>query len=213
MNNRIKEIAKKIYPYKKIADVGCDHGYLIIEAFKLDKNIKAIAIDNKEMPLNSCKYNILKFNDINISNIRFSLSNGIEDIDDDTECVVIAGMGGILITEILSNNLKNVNRLILAPNKDEYLVRKHILDLGFYIFDESIVYENNKYYQIIVCDRLYSNDKVSYDEDELSYGPVLIKRKDDLFIDYLKFEYLKYSKINNSDKINKRIEMIKRILS
>ena len=94
-NNRIKEIAKYIRPYKKIADVGCDHGYLIVEAFKNHEIDYAIAIDNKQGPLDSAKYNILKYGFNN--NVRFSLSSGISDIDDDTEVVIIAGMGGLLI--------------------------------------------------------------------------------------------------------------------
>jgi len=207
MNNRIKIIASKIYPYEKIADVGCDHGYLIIEAIKLNENIKAIAIDNKEMPLNSCKQNIIKHN--YLDKVRFSLSSGIEDIDDDTECVVIAGMGGNLICEILSKDLKNVKRLILAPNKDEYTVRSVITKLGFKIVDEEIAYENNKYYQIIVCDK--SNDLANYNDDELTYGPINIKKKDNLFNEYIEYEYNKYSKISNSEKISKRLEMIRRI--
>ena len=211
--NRMKVIASKISPYKKIADVGCDHGYLIIEALKLNSDIKAIAIDNKKMPLESCKSNMIKYG--YIDNVRFSLSSGIVDIDDDTECVVIAGMGGILITEILSANLRNVKRFILAPNKDEINVRKHMLTLGFDIIDEKIVYEKDKYYQIIVFDKV---DKVkSYNEDELTYGPLLISKMEETFIQYMNFEYSKYMRIinstdNNIDKINEKIEMIRRII-
>lgn len=211
--NRMKVIASKISPYKKIADVGCDHGYLIIEALKLNSDIKAIAIDNKKMPLESCKSNMIKYG--YIDNVRFSLSSGIVDIDDDTECVVIAGMGGILITEILSADLRNVKRFILAPNKDEINVRKHMLTLGFDITDETIVYENDKYYQIIVFDKV---DKVkSYNEDELTYGPLLISKMEESFIQYMNYEYSKYMRIinstdNNIDKINEKIEMIRRII-
>ena len=205
--NRMKVIASKISPYKKIADVGCDHGYLIIEALKLNSDIKAIAIDNKKMPLESCKTNMIKYG--YIDNVRFSLSSGIVDIDDDTECVVIAGMGGILITEILSADLRNVKRFILAPNKDEINVRKHMLTLGFDITDEKIVYENDKYYQIIVFDKV---DKVkSYNEDELTYGPLLISKMEETFIQYMNYEYSKYMRIINSTD-NGKIEMIRRII-
>ena len=214
--NRMKVIASKIYPYKKIADVGCDHGYLIIEALKLDSDIRAIAIDNKRMPLESCKSNMIKYGYLN--NVRFSLSSGIEDIDEDTECVVIAGMGGILITEILSVDFKNVKRFILAPNKDEINVRKYMLLKGFDITDEEIVYENDKYYQIIVFDKVESNNlEYKYNLDELTYGPILMKKKESSFIDYMNFELSKYTKIirsseSNIDKINNKIEMIRRIL-
>ena len=49
--SRIEELATFISPYKVIADVGCDHGYLVIEAFEKAGVTKAYAIDNKLMGL------------------------------------------------------------------------------------------------------------------------------------------------------------------
>ena len=54
-SERIKLLARLIPNNSNIADVGCDHGYLIIEADKLNKFNKAIAIDNKIGPLESAK--------------------------------------------------------------------------------------------------------------------------------------------------------------
>ena len=77
-SKRIECIASKIPLESNLADVGCDHGYLIIEAYLNGKVNKAIAIDNKEGPLESAKSNISKYLDV-----RYSLSSGINDIDDD----------------------------------------------------------------------------------------------------------------------------------
>ena len=57
MSKRIKEIASFIMPYKSVADIGTDHGYLLLEAFNLGINF-AQAIDNKVGPLNSAKNNL-----------------------------------------------------------------------------------------------------------------------------------------------------------
>ena len=81
ISKRLQEIAKYVYPYKKIADVGCDHGYLIIEAIKKYNVTNCIAIDNKEGPLNVAKYNITNVG--YLDKVRFSLSSGITDIDND----------------------------------------------------------------------------------------------------------------------------------
>ena len=108
---RIKNVAKYIKPYKKIADVGCDHGYLIVEAFENYNIDYAIAIDNKSKPLERCNYNLKE--KPYYSHVRFSLSSGINDIDSDTEVIIMAGMGGLLIKDLLeapdiSNALEDI---------------------------------------------------------------------------------------------------------
>ena len=185
-SKRICEIAKLIKPYKIIADVGCDHGYLIIESFLNSDVSKAIAIDNKIGPLNSAKKNLEKYN----FNVRFSLSSGVNDIDDDTEVVVISGMGGLLISKIISDDLTNnkklynVKRLILQANRNNFELRKFLMESNYQIIDEKIVYEDDKYYEIIVCERV--NEKIIYTFEELYFGPILLKRKDDIFKDIIK---------------------------
>lgn len=213
---RLKEIAKLLAPYTKIADCGCDHGYLLIESFKLSPNYKFVAIDNKIGPLNTCKENLK--NNPNFNNIRFSLSSGIKDIDNDTEVVVLAGMGGMLIIDILKDDLKNVKRIITCANRDNANVRKYIYTLGYKITNERIVYENNKYYQIIVFDKDENNNAPNsvLKEEELLYGPINIKNNEKIFIDYLNSELGNYININNlheSDRINNRIKLIRSILN
>ena len=69
---RLQTIAQKLKPYRKIADIGCDHGYLIIEAFKISNDFEFIAIDNKNGPLNTCRENISKLS--YSDKVRFSRS-------------------------------------------------------------------------------------------------------------------------------------------
>lgn len=180
ITNRIKTIAKYIFPFKKIADVGCDHGYLIIEAFENQNITHAIAIDNKKGPLSKAQENMM--NKKYFQNIRFSLSSGISDIENDTDCVIISGMGGLLISQIIDldyEKLVNVQRLILVPHKDHQEVRKTVIKYGFKISYEKIIFEANKYYTIIVCDK--TCDNIEYSDNELIYGPLLLKEKDELF--------------------------------
>lgn len=205
---RLKEIAKYIIPYKRFADVGCDHGYMIVEAFKLSDFISCIAIDNKKGPLKSCINNLKDKN--YFDKVRFSLSSGIENIDDDTEVVCIAGMGGINVVNILKSDLKNIKRIIICANRDNYEVRKHLTSINFNISNEEVVFENNKYYQIIVFDRGIKEIKLS--EEELLYGPLLIKNKSNLFIQMLNEELDRIKNIN-SVKLNEKKDIIRRILN
>lgn len=207
ISKRLSTIADMIKPYKRIADVGCDHGYLIIEAFENSNIEYAIAIDNKIGPLNSAKKNIEKHN----FNVRFSLSDGISDISD-VEVVVISGMGGLLITKILSNTDKliGVKRLILQANRNNYELRCFLMKNQWKIIDEKIVYDEEIYYEIIVCEK--SNEKVLYNDDELNYGPILLKNKDSLFTDKIKSEINHLKSLNtNSLEVTKKIERLEKI--
>lgn len=208
-NNRISEVAKFIDPYKIIADIGCDHGFLVIEAFEKYHIDKAYAVDNKEGPLNQAIHNIK--DKPYYKNVIFSLSSGIEEIGEDTECVVIAGMGGILITEILDKPLKNVKRLILEPNRDQEDVRKKVVSLGFDIVNEEVIFDKGKYYEIIVCDRVDNLDINKYSDIEYEFGPILLKEKSLLFREkwFMIYDSLKDIK---DEKVQLRVERIKKIL-
>ncbi len=212
-SKRICEIAKLIKPYKIIADVGCDHGYLIIESFLNSDVSKAIAIDNKIGPLNSAKKNLEKYN----FNVRFSLSSGVSDIDDDTEVVVISGMGGLLISKIISDDLTNnkklynVKRLILQANRNNFELRKFLMENNYQIIDEKIIYEDDKYYEIIVCERV--NEKIIYTFEELYFGPMLLKRKDDIFISRINSELIKLKKLNSDSlEVKEKIDRLEKII-
>ena len=61
---RIKTLSSYIKPYKIIADVGCDLGYLIKEAIDNCDVSKAFAIDNKIGPLNSAKRNLNDYSNV-----------------------------------------------------------------------------------------------------------------------------------------------------
>jgi len=205
---RLKAISDFIYPYRRIADIGCDHGYLIKIAFDNNLIDYAYAIDNKIGPLNSSKNNLKDY-----QNVAYFLSDGLDKVDESIECVIIAGMGGMLIISILEKNkdkLKNIKRLILQANRDEYLLRKYLVENGFYIQDEKIIKEDNKYYEIDCFKKGYEE----YDFNDLYFGKILMKNKDDVFIEkwnnkYQKFKNIKaYSTDTEKIKIMKGIEQI-----
>ena len=56
-------------------------------------------------------------------------------------------------------------------------VRKGLVNLGFSIADENIVYEDDIYYEIID----FVPGQAQYSEEEYYFGPVLLKKKDKEF--------------------------------
>jgi tRNA (adenine22-N1)-methyltransferase len=91
-------------------------------------------------------------------------------------------MGGNLIKDILSDSLDKIKdkKLILEPNNDQMVVRKFLMDAGFMIVDEYAISENGKYYEIIVAKK----GNITYTENELKFGPILLKKKPEAFISY-----------------------------
>lgn len=149
ISNRLKELATLVDDDSYVLDVGCDHALLSIYLVLNNKNIQAVASDNKPGPLEMAKKNIVQYQ---LSDqVTTSLANGIEKISQNINTIVIAGMGGINISEILSNDvsrLNNVKTIILGPNNDQDLVRKTLNKLGYFLINEILVEENKKVYYL-----------------------------------------------------------------
>lgn len=201
---RLKAIVNFINENDVVADVGCDHGYLLRLAIE-EKNIKkGYAIDNKKGPLNSAKNNLEKY-----ENIDFVLSDGLTNVkSDDINCVVIAGMGGMLINTIVSDSLekfKNINKVIVCPNKNIDKVREYFNSIGYKINFEDIVCEDNKYYEIIVFEK--GNEELT--KKEKFFGPCLLRGKNETFLKKWN-EY--YNHIINIDNKKEEIQLIKEVI-
>lgn len=200
---RLETITKYIEETDIVADIGCDHGYLLQIAIK-NKNIKkGYAIDNKQGPLNSAKNNLDKFD-----NVDFILSDGLKNVNNsDINCVVIAGMGGMLINSIINDSIdkfKCINKLILCPNRNVDKVRLFLVENGFKIIDEDIVFEDGKYYELIIA--TIGEQKLSL--NEMFFGPILLEKKSNIFINKWKEYYYKIKLINSKEKEIKLIEEV-----
>lgn len=186
LNKRLSRALNWVNPSQKIADIGCDHGYLAIAC--LEKGVQfAQLIDNKDGPLQIARQNIIdKF-----PNTCYEITkcSGLDQLNSQVDCICILGMGGLLICEILEkglNKIKNGDYLILEPNNKEEVVRKFLTENNFEIVDEDIVIDNAKFYELILAKR--STSKQNYDELDLKYGPILRKTKSNEFV-------LKWSKV------------------
>lgn len=205
ISERLKTIASLVPPAKSLADVGCDHGYLLIEVFQKYGLNYAVAIDNKELPLKNAYDNLKSFPFF--SKVRFSLSAGLEDLKEEVEAIVIAGMGGTLITKILKTGLpKHPHaKYILQANRNLYELRKFLYEEKMEIVSEKIIFEDGQYYEIIVSKA--AREPLFYTEADLIFGPILRRTQPPLFQEKLKAELKRLSEIKHPDVLAK----IKRI--
>ena len=198
ISSRLTTVASFIKDNSFVMDVGADHG--LLELYLSDnKHLKGlIAVENKKGP-----YAILK-KAVEGRDVICLFSDGISEIDEKVDTLVIAGMGGNLIVDILTKNvnkLEYVKNIVVDAHIDNELVRREIVKLGYKIEQEKIVYENKKYYFVIS----FVKGTANYTDSEYEIGINLVK--DPLFNQYriTKLATLKSNleKAKTASKINK----------
>lgn len=187
---RMLAVAALVDKSKVLADIGCDHAYISINLIENGKVDRIIASDLREGPLNIANENI-KLTDFG-EKIETRLCSGLEGYEaGEVDTILISGMGGMLVREILSNGREVVeaaDTLILEPQSDLRVVRAYLREIGFLIVDEDMLKESGKYYQIIKAVKRETKQELS-DEIEImaedEFGPVLIKKKHPILKEFL----------------------------
>lgn len=182
LSERLKMIAKYLKDPILFADIGSDHAYLPTYVCKQNKTARAIAGELNKGPYERALQTVRE-NDLE-DRIQVRQGNGLEIIDhsDEVNQVVIAGMGGKLIRNILEagkQKLHNVSRVVLQPNLDAPIVRQWLHHHHFQISDEAIIEEDGYIYELIVADK--TNKSETLTEKSMLFGPFLLQNKDDVF--------------------------------
>ncbi len=167
LSKRLSAAANLIRQGSRLADIGCDHGYVPVSLI-LDGRIEsAVASDINEGPLNSC-INLVKEYELE-NKIKCVLSNGLERINlDEVDDILIAGMGGILIYDILNSDKVDFEKLkekhlVLNPMTHPEEARLWLNNYGFEIQNDIIVKEGKHYYSIM--DAYYTGENNNFDAD------------------------------------------------
>ena len=166
-------------PIGVTADIGSDHGKLMIALFKSGKIIKGYAIENKKGPYQRL-VKALESEGL-IDKIIPLFSDGIEDLPPEVKNIVLAGMGGDLIVKILKkhpNKLKLVSTIIVDAHGAIAKVREEISQMGYVIADEKMIKEDDKFYEII---KFIRADIAVYTNEDIEFGPILRNEKSATF--------------------------------
>lgn len=150
LSNRLKACCSMIAPGDRVADIGCDHGYLGIHLLKERIADWVIAADINEGPLRSAIKNAAKF-DVG-DRITFHLSDGVQNIPRDFNTLVCAGMGGDTMISILDAApwLKNSKyRLILQCQSRRPDLRRYLYEHGFSIRREILAKDGHFIYPVM----------------------------------------------------------------
>ena len=150
LSPRLQVCAGLVAPGDRVADVGCDHGYLSIYLLKNGIAASVIASDINEMPLQSAMRNAEKYG-VN-DKMSFYLSDGVRNIPRDFDTMVCAGMGADTMVSILEAApwLRSAQyRLILQCQSKTPMLRQYLSGQGWRITEESVVRDGRFLYTVM----------------------------------------------------------------
>lgn len=198
MNIRLSErllcICRMVTPGLRVADVGCDHGFVPVWLVQNGICPHVLAMDVGKGPLSMAGEHIRESGLEGYIETR--LSDGLDQFcPGEAQCLICAGMGGMLMKRILEKaggKLSSFQEFILQPQSDLYEFRRFLRGIGLAVTEEYIVKEEGKYYFPM---KAVHADAVMYEDaavsgvmsSELSdrFGGRLLSAKDPLLFEYL----------------------------
>lgn len=150
LSNRLLTCCQFVHPGDRVADIGCDHGYLGIYLLKNGIASSVIASDVNESPLHSAVINAHKFGVQD--QISFHLSDGLRNVPRDFDCLVCAGMGADTMISILEAApwIRNPKyRLVLQCQSKRPELRKYLSAAGFSISRETLAKDGKFIYPVM----------------------------------------------------------------
>ena len=148
---RLQTIADLIPQGNRIADIGTDHAYLPIWLLQNGRVRSALACDVNQGPLEHAKRSCAAYGVT--EHIDFRLTDGVKGISpDEVDSIIIAGMGGETIISILQAAPWTASadvQLLLQPMTKAELLRPWLVENGYQILRERLVYENRGYFPVM----------------------------------------------------------------
>lgn len=194
---RLETIIERMPDSGCLADIGCDHAYVAIEAVRRGRAARALACDVRKGPLQQAAEHILCAG--LAGKIETRLSDGLEKVaPGEADTVVVAGMGGPLMERILQGRLGDFAHFVLSPQSEIPHFRRFLLAEGMQIDEETMLIDEGKYYVILnVSQRgdAASSDTMYVTEEDFLYGGRLLRRLDPVLKSFLEKEKTRYEGI------------------
>ena len=156
LSNRMQALTDMVTQGTVITDVGCDHGFVSVYLVQKGISPRVIAMDVRSGPLERAKEHIREYG--LQDKITTRLSDGLKNLKaGEADGMICAGMGGPLMEKILTEGkaqAENFSELILQPQSEIPHFRRFLMEEGYLLLDENIIYEEGKYYFMMKVRRL-----------------------------------------------------------
>lgn len=219
---RMQRVADMVEPCERVADIGCDHGYVSIYLVEQGIAGHVLAMDVRKGPLSRAEANIRQKQ--LQTRIECRLSDGLERLQPgEADTILLAGMGGPLMIDILtkgSNKRLGTETLILQPQSDIPEVRRYLHRIGYEITAEDMLQEDGKYYTVMkakLSDSDTATDKLWSDAEE-QYGKLLLEEQSPVLKQYLEREERQLTQLQEqlnhqaTEKVNQRLAELQELL-
>ena len=150
LSKRLLTCAGFVASGDRVADIGCDHGYLGIYLLQQGIAKSVIASDVNEQPLQCAVINAEKYGFRD--KMTFFLSDGVKNIPRDFDCMVCAGMGADTMISILEAApwlQSSQYRMILQCQSKTPMLRKYLSDNGWHIARETVLRDGRFLYTVM----------------------------------------------------------------
>ena len=150
ISDRLLACAGFVCPGDRIADIGCDHGYLSIHLLQTGVANSAICSDIRPQPLQSAIRNAEKYG--LKDKMEFHLSDGVQNIPRDFNTLICAGMGADTMISILEAApwlQDRKYRLILQCQSKTPMLRQYLSENGYAISKEIVLKDGRFLYTIM----------------------------------------------------------------
>ena len=174
LSDRLLACSRFIDPGDRVADIGCDHGYLGIHLLTQGISASMIEADINEGPLQSAMRNAEKYGVAD--KMTFHLSDGAKSIPRDFDALVCAGMGADTMIHILEEApwLQDERyRLILQCQSKTPMLRRYLSDTGWEIRQETVLRDGKFLYTIMEV--IFRPDAPRLTAGECHISPALIR--------------------------------------
>ena len=145
---RLLLIARMAAPCRVLADIGTDHAHLPVYMLQNHLCSRAFACDVNDGPLQKARGAVAQWGlEDRIETVK---SDGLKSVPEEYDTLVIAGMGGDLISKILENHPPHAaEKIILQPMTKAEILRNYLFIHGYCIRREEAVSEGDRHYIVL----------------------------------------------------------------
>lgn len=192
---RLRALAELVLPDRPVADIGTDHARLPAGLVAEGRVPWAVGVDLREAPLVGARATARSLGLQDDPRLSLRLGDGLAPLaPGEVATVVIAGMGGLRILDLLARAPQVVaalSRLVLQPNTDLPAVRAGLGPLGLRLVDEHLLLERGQAFTMLVAE---PGPPLALDPAQLLLGPFLLARREAPFLAWLRAEELRLTR-------------------